>query len=119
MYAFAFQRDGFCTLLASTASDALRLATELLPDSVVTDVRLAGAEDGLGLTRGLRDSSATRDVPVVVLTGGVYQRDCHAAALAGCNVSIAKPCLPDTLSQVVSILIRQRGDAQSLRDVAS
>jgi len=108
MYAESFRRRGFCTLQAGSADDALRLATELPPAAVVTDLRLAGRQSGLDLARSLKHDSATRRVPVVMLTGAVLTHDREAAAHAGCDLFLPKPCLPDALSQVVSTLIRQR-----------
>ena len=54
MYAEWFRRKGYCTLQAATASDGLRLALELAPDVVVTDIKLPGAMDGLDLTETLK-----------------------------------------------------------------
>lgn len=108
MYAESFRRKGFCTLQASSAADAYRLAVELPPAAVVTDIRLQGTEDGLGLTRRLKEDTAMRAVPVVVLTGYVFTHDREAAARAGCDVFLSKPCLPDALSSVVAGLIERR-----------
>jgi len=113
MYATTFQREGFCTLLAGTASEAYRLATELLPAAVVTDIRLSGSEDGLELTRRLRLSPAMRTTPVVMLTGCVFSHDREAAVRAGCDVFLPKPCLPDALSSVVARLLDRRGPETS------
>ena len=108
MYAESLRRSGFCTLQASNAADGFRLASELPPAAIVTDVRLGGPEDGLGLTRRLKDDERMKTVPVVILTGCVFTRDREAAARAGCDLFVPKPCLPDALSQVVSDLIEHR-----------
>jgi CheY-like chemotaxis protein len=108
MYAESFRRKGFCTLQAASAADAFRLASELPPAAIVTDVRLAGEEDGLDLTRRFKQDEQTRRVPVVILTGYVFTHDREAAARAGCDVFVPKPCLPDALSSVVTGLIERR-----------
>jgi len=108
MYAESLRRDGFCTLQASTAADAYRLASELAPAAIVTDVRLEGNEDGLHLTDRIKHDEHMKDVPVVILTGYVFVHDREAAARAGCDVYVPKPCLPDALSKVVSRLIESR-----------
>jgi len=105
MYADALRRCGFCTLQASNASDAFKLASELPPSAIVTDVHLDGQEDGLRLTRRLKQDARTKDVPVVILTGYVFAGDREEAARAGCDMFVAKPCLPDALTTVVSHLI--------------
>ena len=108
MYAESFRRQGFCTLQACSAADAYRLACELPPAAVVTDVKLSGSEDGLVLTRRLKQNQAMRGVPVVILTGYVFTHDREAAARAGCDLFVSKPCLPDALSKVVAGLIERR-----------
>ena len=108
MYAEWLRHDGFSTLQASTAADAYRIASELTPAAIVTDVRLEGDEDGLHLTERLKRDEHTRNVPVVILTGRVFVRDREAAARAGCDMFVPKPCLPDALSQLVSSLIAAR-----------
>jgi CheY-like chemotaxis protein len=74
MYAESLRRCGFCTLQASNASDAFRLASELPPSAIVTDVHLEGEEDGLRLTRRLKQDERIKSVPVVILTGYVFAR---------------------------------------------
>jgi CheY-like chemotaxis protein len=108
MYAESLRRNGFCTLQADTAADGYRLAAELLPSAVVTDIRLAGYEDGLTLTRRIKTDDTIARVPVVVLTGDVFIRHRAAAQQAGCDVFLSKPCLPDALSKVVAGLLERR-----------
>ena len=108
MYAESLRRHGFCTLQASTAADAYRLVSELPPAAVVTDIRLSGAEDGLCLTTRLKHDERMKHVPIVILTGYVYAHDREAAARAGCDVFVPKPCLPDALSEVVAGLVAHR-----------
>lgn len=113
MYAESLRRFGYSTLEASTARDAYEMASELPPAAIVTDIKLAGAEDGLGLTRRLKDDRRMRDVPVVILTGYVFAHDREAAARSGCDAFVAKPCLPDALSAVITHLIRARAPIKS------
>ena len=108
MYAESFQRQGYTTLQARTAADAYRLASELAPAAIVTDVKLDGRDDGLTLTRLLKQDDRTRRTPVVVLTGYVFTHNREAAARAGCDLFVPKPCLPDALSRLVERLIQRR-----------
>jgi CheY-like chemotaxis protein len=112
MYAESLQRLGFSTLEASSAREAYEIAFELPPAAIVTDIKLAGDEDGLGLTRRLKHDKRMRDVPVVILTGYVFAHDREAATRSGCDAFVAKPCLPDALSAVVAHLIRHRAPIQ-------
>jgi two-component system cell cycle response regulator DivK len=74
---------------------------------------LAGGEDGLVLTRRLKRDARIRHVPVVILTGYVFAHDREAAARAGCDAFVAKPCLPEALSAVVTHLIQHRAHVHS------
>lgn len=103
-YAASLQRQGFCTLQACTAAEARRLAAELPPAAVVSDVQLACGESGLRLTRQLKQADGLRDVPVVILSGGLGH-DREAAARAGCDRFLPDTVQPDALSRIVAGLI--------------
>jgi CheY-like chemotaxis protein len=118
MYAESFRRRGFCTLLASTAADAFRIAAELPPAAVVTDARLAGTADGLSLARLLKHDPQLCRVPLVLLTAAVLTHDREAAARAGCDLFVAKPCLPDALTGLVIGLIERSGSGVPIRQSA-
>jgi CheY-like chemotaxis protein len=105
MYAAWFRLSGYCTLQASSAFEAYRLASELLPDVAVVDIALSGAEDGLHLTRRLKNDGATSALPVVILSGHVFPTDREEAAHAGCDLFVPKPCRPDVLQRIVERLI--------------
>jgi CheY-like chemotaxis protein len=102
MYAECLRRQGFCTLQAENAAEGFRLAAELAPDVVVTDIRLLGHADGLELTRRLKAAPQTAAMPVVVLSGSAYPQDRQAATHAGCDLFLSKPCLPDELAQALA-----------------
>jgi CheY-like chemotaxis protein len=106
MYAEWFRRKGYCTLQAATASDGLRLALELAPDIVVTDIKLPGSMDGLELTETLKHDQSTEALPVVILTGCAFERDREHATRAGCDRFLTKPCLPELLGSSIEEVLR-------------
>ena len=101
MYAEWLRANGYCTLQADGATAAYRLALELTPDVAVVDVALPGGEDGLRLTRRLKECTETSRVPVIILTGQVFRRDREQAYHAGCDLFLPKPCLPDDLGRAI------------------
>jgi CheY-like chemotaxis protein len=105
MYAEWFRRQGCCTLQAASAADGYRIAVELRPDVVITDVKLSGSTDGLTLTTRLKHTPETHGVPVVVLSGYVLEADSDNARRVGCDLFICKPCLPEQLSLAVEELL--------------
>jgi DNA-binding response OmpR family regulator len=62
-----FEADGHQVAVASTANLAREQFHAEAPDSVILDLRLPDAEDGLALIREFRDAS--RNVKIVVLSG--------------------------------------------------
>jgi CheY-like chemotaxis protein len=115
MYAESLRLEGFTTLQATSASDAFRLASELAPQVVVTGVKLEGQADGLALARQIKASAATRHVPVVVLSGYGSSQCREAAAQAGCDLFLVKPCLPDDLVNSITRFVPAHAHAAGWR----
>ena len=117
MYAEWFRLTGYGTLQASSAGEAFRLASELVPDVAVVDIALAGAEDGLRLTRRFKNDPALRRLPVIILSGHVFPSHREEAARAGCDLFVAKPCDPDILQAfVAALLARHPSSAAASRE---
>jgi len=108
MYAEYLCRQGFSTHQAQNAADAFRIATEARPGVVVTEMFLDGGRTGIDLVTCLRQDARTRDVPVIVLTGHVFDEDRATAVHAGCDVFLGKPCLPDELARQITHLLVKR-----------
>jgi CheY-like chemotaxis protein len=83
---------------------ALNAARHAVPDVVVTDVDMP-VMDGLDLCRQLRANAATRDVLVVVVTGGAQLQ---AALDAGCDAVLEKPCSRTLLLGTIRKLLGRR-----------
>ncbi len=62
-----FEREGFHTVSAATAEEALRLSKKVRPDLVVLDLMLPDMS-GTEVCRQLRMEKATQHVPVIMLT---------------------------------------------------
>jgi DNA-binding response OmpR family regulator len=109
MYAVALSLEGYTTVEAHDAGRVLDWVLENPPTVVVTELNLPGAMDGLRFIRQLRTHEPSRDIPVVVVSadGSVRARD--AATREGCDVFLAKPCLPEDLTRHVHALVWQRG----------
>jgi len=87
---------------AGSGEEALALLGGDLPDAVVLDLRMPGI-DGAELCRRLRRDEETRDLPIVVLSGG-DEAELERARKAGANDVIAKPFSPLELLAVVERL---------------
>jgi CheY-like chemotaxis protein len=106
MYVEWLQLKGYLPLQAADAIEGFRLATLADPDIVVTDVRLPGDVDGLSLTRAIKSLPRRRPLPVVILTGCVFENQRQAALHAGCDRFLRKPCLPQSLTTHIDQVLR-------------
>ncbi len=105
-------QDGLTCVLADSSDDGLVRAVDA--DAIVTGIRVIGSFDGIELVRRLRADPRTRDKPVIVLTACAGQADRERAEAAGCDMFLAKPCLPRDLVRALRRLMA-RHQVQQLR----
>ena len=102
--------EGFLPLPVSNARDGLTVARKA--DIIVTDLLLLGDIDGIEFIARLKRDERTKRIPLIVLTACAWKSDRERAEEAGCDVFLAKPCLPDHLLREVRLLLA----ASKLRD---
>ena len=107
MYTTYLEFEGFEVLTASTAVEALKLAVTERPDLILMDAGLPGMT-GWDAIVELKNESATRDIPVLMLTGHVLKESQERAAEAGADGFIPKPCLPDELTREIRHALKAR-----------
>jgi CheY-like chemotaxis protein len=107
LYAFALAQSGFVAVQAARSTEAQLRIQECLPNVIVTDMRLPDCS-GLDMIRSLRADGHTRDIPVVVLTGCVFEADRQQAFEAGCDAFLTKPCLPEELATEIRRVLATR-----------
>jgi DNA-binding response OmpR family regulator len=95
MYGEFLRYHNFTVIEVSNTHDALALAPHA--DIIITGILLSGPFDGVELVRRLRSSTQAKHQPIIVLTACAWQNDRARAREAGCDVFLAKPCLPDEL----------------------
>lgn len=109
-------RNGFITTIARDGSHARRLLAGLEFDLIVLDVMMPG-EDGLSLTRALRETLST---PILLLTAKGDVTDRITGLEAGADDYIAKPFEPKELLLRINAILRrvpQSVDAAALQKV--
>jgi len=99
-YGMVLQRAGYAVLPARFGKAGVRMVRDELPGLVVVDLGLPEM-DGLEVIRSLKTDPATRDIPVVVVTVHVFDRDREAAFEAGCDEFLEKPLPPSELLAAV------------------
>jgi two-component system phosphate regulon response regulator OmpR len=96
-------RNGFCVTAARDAAHARRLLAGLEFDMIVMDVMMPG-EDGVTLTRSLRQSLAT---PILLLTAKGETEDRISGLEAGADDYLAKPFEPKELLLRINAVLRR------------
>jgi diguanylate cyclase (GGDEF)-like protein len=104
-------------LHALEPEDALRMAVETRPDVILLDVNLPRM-DGLKLCRHLKETPATRDVPILFLTVEANVQHVARALELGATDYIRKPFDPVELRARVEAALRLGRMINLLRDQA-
>ncbi|HYR50153.1 MAG TPA: response regulator [Candidatus Eisenbacteria bacterium] len=84
------EREGYRVEVAGAADEALEKVGKKPPNLILMDIQLPG-QDGLSLTRQLKKSPTTADIPIIALTADAMIGDREATIAAGCAGYIAKP----------------------------
>lgn len=108
------ERDGYSVAEASSGAEALRLATENLPDLVILDLMLPGMT-GLEAAQNLR---ALDDIPILMLTARGALDDRIAGLEHGADDYVVKPFSPrEVLLRIQAILRRAEEGSGGAREV--
>ena len=107
---YNFVKEGYEVKFFFTAVDALKYITNENTDLVVTDWMLPEM-DGLELCKNLKLSAATRDIPIVMLTGKNDEIDVVTALEVGADDYLIKPLrIKEMLTRVKKILRRKASE---------
>jgi CheY-like chemotaxis protein len=102
------EREGYQVEVAGVADEALEKVGEKLPHLILMDLQLPG-QDGLSLTRQLKTSPATANIPIIALTAHAMRGDLEATIAAGCAGYIAKPIDTSTFADQIREILTQVG----------
>ncbi|MCA8867138.1 MAG: response regulator [Rhodobacteraceae bacterium] len=106
-------RNGYWVSAARDAAHARRLLAGLEFDLIVLDVMMPG-EDGLSLTRSLRE---TLETPILLLTAKGEASDRITGLEAGADDYLPKPFEPKELLLRINAILRRVPKAEPDRDV--
>lgn len=101
IYGIGLRSLGFDVLVRATLADAIPDAATFTPDVIV--LHLGDAE--WELCDRLHDHAATRDVPVIVITGWVRPDRANrerARTTANCAAFVGKPCTHKAVAAVIA-----------------
>jgi len=98
--------NGYDVVLAHDSIQAIMMACQEKPDVIILDIMIPG-EDGFVVTERLKQSQATRYIPVIFLTGipGGERR----AHQLGASAYMMKPYHPEQLLKAVHKALEIKG----------
>lgn len=114
LYARVLSHSGFRVAEAASGPESIEKGFALRPDLILMDVAMPGM-DGWEAIRQLKADARTQQSPIVVITGAAYSDGARKTKQAGCDAYLVKPCLPETLIEVVRRLLGQRPSGERLR----
>ena len=113
MYRDFLNHAGFRTADAHNGHQAFEKAQQLRPDLVVTDLAVPGM-DGFAFCRALHESSATRHIPVLAITGHTeYLDEPERFRHAGISHVLIKPCELDEVVRELRKMLNGHGTQPS------
>jgi len=107
---YNLKNEGYSILTAQTGEQAIKIARQSQPDLMVLDLMLPGI-DGLEVTKYLKNSEQTQDMPIVMLTAKGEESDIVTGLELGANDYISKPFSPKVLVARIRAILRRRKKA--------
>ena len=102
------EAGGYEVTAASDGPDGLARLTEARPDVVMVDDQMPGPS-GVEVVRLIRADDSTRDLAVVLMSGGTVGAVSALASEAGADGHLVKPFVPaDVLAAVAGALAARR-----------
>ncbi len=98
------RREGYNVVIADDGQKGVDLAASEMPDMILMDIDLP-VLSGIDATRKIKESPATKHIPILVLTGHDSPRDVRRAADAGCCGYELKPIAYSRLMQKVNAFL--------------
>jgi CheY-like chemotaxis protein len=96
--------QGYEVETAEDGLSAVEQAHQLAPDIIVLDLELPGIT-GYEAAIRLRDSAATRNIPLIAATGYSHMKQLDQARRSGFDSVIVKPCEPSALVAEIERLL--------------
>lgn len=102
---YNFRKSGFQVLLAKNGLEGYQMASEVIPDIIVTDLWMPEM-DGILMCKHIRDQRELDSSKIIVLTADSDEYKAIAAINAGADEYLTKPVHPS----IIVRLARQLAD---------
>jgi YesN/AraC family two-component response regulator len=103
--------DEYKVLVAHNGDEGIKLATEEIPDVILTDVMMP-YKDGFELTEELKEDVRTSHIPIIMLTAKADVESRISGLKTGADVYLGKPFNEEELKAHIQNLISLRNSIQ-------
>ncbi len=90
MFSMYLGNEGYKVVAAEDGEEAIRKVREVLPDLVITDIKMPHA-DGYEVCRAIKESRDTQHIPVIIVSALAGELDIDKGFNAGANEYLTKP----------------------------
>lgn len=97
----------FNKYFAASAHEANAVLSESNINIILMDLSIKGNEDGISLTKSIRQHKEWKTIPIIALTAHAFARDRENALAAGCNAFFSKPFNRSDLLKAIEELAKQ------------
>jgi CheY-like chemotaxis protein len=99
---------GYEVIEATTGTEAMDYLEDHMPDLILMDIQLPST-DGLALTKEIKSSERTKDIPVIAVTAYAMKGDKERMLEAGCDGYISKPIDTQKLPITIEDVFQKKG----------
>lgn len=108
LVAFTLRFAGHEVTAASNGEDALNLASQIVPDIIIMDVRMPKMT-GYDACRAMKADVVLKDIPVVFLSAKGQDSEIQTGLDVGAEEYLLKPFAPDQLVERVKAILAKFG----------
>jgi CheY-like chemotaxis protein len=108
LVAFTLRFAGHEVVATSNGEEALRQASEIIPDIILMDVRMPRMT-GYDACRAMKADPLLKNIPVVFLSAKGQDSEIQTGLDAGAEEYLLKPFAPDQLTERVRVILGKFG----------
>jgi len=99
--------DSYNVVKASSAADALGIINRKVPSLIITDIMMPDT-DGIEFIAQLRQHKFAKNLPILILTAKVSEKDKIEGYNIGADAYLTKPFTPEVLKVIVERLLQRK-----------
>lgn len=112
LISYNLEREGYGVIRSLDGGQGLFLIQKERPDLILLDLMLPGM-DGLEVCRALKQSDATKDIPIIMITAKSEESDVVVGLQMGADDYITKPFSPKVLLARIKAVFRRGKEIKS------